>query len=135
MITRRDAIASSPLLLLLEAAASGQQTPRGPIFQQDLPNINMQDWHVTVTEVVQAPGQAGRAHRHPGFVVVYVVEGEVVTKISGQPERTYKAGEVFWEQPGSTHEVSRNPSDTKPVRFVAFLFAPKGVPLTTPVQG
>ncbi len=68
----------------------------------------------------------GGAHKHPGFVLVYVVEGEVVTRISGQPERTYKAGEVFWEPPGSTHEVSRNPSDTKPVKFVAFLFAQEG---------
>ena len=135
MITRRVAIASSPLLLLLQAAANAQapQTPRPPLFQQDLPNLSLDDWHVTVVEVVQAPGQAGRAHKHPGFVLVYVVEGEVVTRISGQPERTYKAGEVFWEPPGSTHEVSRNPSDSKPVKFVAFLFAKKGLALTTPV--
>ncbi len=131
MITRRDAIAATPLLALLQAAASGQQGPR-QIFQQDLPNLNLDDWQVTVSEIVQAPGQAGRPHKHPGFVLVYIAEGELVTKVSGQPERTYKAGEVFWEAPGSTHEVSRNPSDSKPVRFVAFILAKKGLPLTTP---
>ncbi|MBZ5610373.1 MAG: cupin domain-containing protein [Acidobacteriia bacterium] len=132
MLTRRDAIASTPLLLLLQAAGSAQPAPRGPIFQQELPNLNLDDWQVTVSEIVQAPGQAGRPHRHPGFVLVYVVDGELVTKVSGQAETAYKAGQVFWEAPGSTHEVSRNPSDSKPVKFVAFIFAKKGLQLTTP---
>jgi quercetin dioxygenase-like cupin family protein len=66
-------------------------------------------------------------------VLVYVLEGAVVTKISGQPEKTYSAGEMFYEPPGSTHEVSRNASDTKPAKFLAFIFAKKGVPLVKPV--
>ncbi|PYS11646.1 MAG: hypothetical protein DMG15_17190 [Acidobacteria bacterium] len=32
-----------------------------------------------------APGAGGNPHRHPGFVLVYVLGGEVVTKVSGQP--------------------------------------------------
>ncbi|HKS96036.1 MAG TPA: cupin domain-containing protein [Terriglobia bacterium] len=135
MITRRDALQSTPLLLLLQAAAQAQpaaQAERGPIFQQDLPNITMEDWQVTVSEIHEAPGQVGKPHRHPGFVLVYVLEGEVVAKISDGPERTYKAGEMFYEFPGSTHRVSRNASATKPARFLALIFAKKGVPLTTP---
>lgn len=56
----------------------------------------------------------------------------VVTKVSGQPEKTYTAGQMFYEAPGSTHEVSRNGSKTKPARFLAFIFAKKGLPLVTP---
>jgi len=67
----------------------------------------MDDWQVTVSEIDEKPGNVGRPHQHPGFVLVYVLEGAVVTRISGQPERTYSPGEMFYEPPGSTHEVSR----------------------------
>jgi quercetin dioxygenase-like cupin family protein len=136
MITRRDALASTPWLLLLQAAASNanaQPSQPGAVFQQDLPNLNMDDWQVTVSEITQAPGQAGKPHRHPGFVLVYILEGAVVTKVSGQPEKTYTAGQMFYEAPGSTHEVSRNASDTKPAKFLALIFAKKGLTRTTPV--
>lgn len=93
----------------------------------------MDDWQVTVDEIDNKPGSVGRPHQHPGFVLVYVLEGQVVTKISGQPQRTYSAGEMFYEPPGATHEVSRNASKTKPARFLAFVFAKKGLPLTKPV--
>jgi quercetin dioxygenase-like cupin family protein len=136
MITRRDALQSTPLLLLLQAAAQAQtaaaQGGQKPVFQQDLPNLTMDGWQVTVSEIHEAPGQVGKPHRHPGFVLVYVLEGEVVAKISDGPEKTYKAGEMFYEFPGSTHKVSRNASATNPARFLAFIFAKKGLPLTTP---
>jgi len=135
MITRRDALASTPFLLLLQAAQAQTSTQSGntPVFQQDLPNISMDDWQVMVSEIHQAPGQVGRPHRHPGFVLVYVLEGTLISKISGGPEKTYTAGQMFYEPPGSTHEVSRNPSGVQTVRFLAFIFAKKGAQLTTPV--
>src|SRR5215510_5045930 len=68
----------------------------------------------------------------PGFVLAYVLEGEVVAKITGSPEATYGPGQMFYEYPGSTHEVSRNASGTKPAKFLAFIFAKKGLPLTSP---
>jgi hypothetical protein len=46
-----------------------------------------------------------------------VLERNVVTKISGQPERVYKTGEMFYEPPGSTHEVSKNDSRTEPAKL------------------
>lgn len=138
MMNRRDALAIAPLLLLNAAASQAEaqaipQPRRGPVFEHDLPNLTLDDWQVTVSEIDEEPGNAGRPHQHPGFVLVYVLEGAVVTKISGQPERTYSAGEMFYEPPGSTHEVSRNASDTKPAKFLAFIFAKKGLPLTKPV--
>ena len=95
----------------------------------------MDDWEVTVSYVDYVPGRVGAPHRHPGFVLAYVLEGAVITKISGQEERTHTAGQMFYEPPGSTHEVSRNASDTQPARLLAMIFAKKGLPLTTPVQG
>ena len=68
--------------------------------------------------------------------VRYVLEGSVIAKISGQgEERTYTTGQMFYEPPGATHEVSKNASQTQPARLLALIFAKKGSTLTTPVQG
>ena len=136
-ITRREALIASilPLVHLTAAGASAQSTQsiNAPVFQHDLPNLAMDDWQVTVSEITLPPGNVGNAHKHPGFVLVYILEGAVVTKISEQQETTYSTGQMFYEQPGATHEVSRNASTTKPARILAFIFAKKGLPLTTPV--
>ena len=135
IMTRRDAVAS--FALLAEVLASGRevdaQTPPGPVFKHDLPNVTMDDWEVTVSYVDYAPGRVGTPHRHPGFVLAYVLEGAVVAKISGQgEEKTYTTGQMFYEQPGATHEVSKNASQTQPARLLAMIFAKKGSTLTTP---
>jgi quercetin dioxygenase-like cupin family protein len=92
----------------------------------------MDDWEVTVSAVDYAPGRGGKVHHHAGFVLAYVLEGNIVTKISGQDERTYKPGEMFYEPPGSTHEVSRSASETTPAKLLALIFAKKGAQLTMP---
>ena len=135
MPTRRDALAAA--FAVLAKSSTGAQTKsgpagRGPVFQHDLPNITMKDWQVTVSEVPYPPGRVGQTHHHAGFVLAYVLEGNVVTKISGQPERVYKTGEMFYEPPGSTHEVSRNASSTGPAKLLALIFAKKGEILTMP---
>src|SRR5215210_2631541 len=145
MITRRDAVAS--LALFAEVISSGplaaaqtQTTPasppvapRPPVFTHDLPNLTLDDWEVTVSYVDYAPGRVGAAHHHAGFVLAYVLEGAVVTKISGQgEEKTYTTGQMFYEPPGATHEVSKNASQTQPAKLLAMIFAKKGATLTTP---
>ena len=137
MPTRRQMLESFALLAGLAGLANdaGAQAPppaRGPVFKQDLPDLTMEGWEVTVSYVDYAPGRVGTAHRHPGFVLAYVLDGEVVTKISGQEQRTFKTGEMFFEPPGATHEVSRNASETKPARLLAMIFAKKNSPLTAP---
>ena len=145
MMTRRNAVGS--LALFAELLAAGRhadaQTQAGPaappaplppVFKHDLPNVTLDDWEVTVSYVDYAPGRVGAAHRHPGFVLAYVLEGAVVARISGQgEEKTYTAGQMFYEQPGATHEVSKNASQTQPARLLAMIFAKKGSTLTTPV--
>jgi quercetin dioxygenase-like cupin family protein len=145
MMTRRDAVTSLALFAELLAAgrpadaqtqtapATPPATPPPPVFKRDLPNVTMDDWEVTVSHVDYAPGRVGAPHRHPGFVLAYVLEGAVIARISGQgEERTYSAGQMFYEQPGATHEVSKNASQTQPARLLAMIFAKKGSSLTTP---
>jgi quercetin dioxygenase-like cupin family protein len=145
MMTRRDAVASFALFAELLAsgrladaqpqagAATPPATPAPPVFKHDLPNVTLDDWEVTVSHVDYAPGRVGAPHRHAGFVLAYVLEGTVVAKISGQgEEKTYTVGQMFYEQPGATHEVSSNASQTQPARLLAMIFAKKGSTLTTP---
>lgn len=133
-MTRRDALGSFVVLLEMMATRADAQTPTSPttVFRHDLPNLTMEDWEVNANWVDYAPGRVGSPHRHPGFTLVYVLEGSVVAKVSGQEERTYKAGEMFYEPPGSVHEVSKNASQTQPAKILALNFAKKGLPRTTP---
>jgi len=146
MMTRRDAVVSFALfaeLLAFDGDVSadtqttpGAPAPRPPVFKHDLPNLTMDGWEVTVSHVDYAPGRVGAVHHHAGFVLAYVLEGAVITKISGQgDEQTYTAGQMFYEQPGATHEVSKNASQTEPARLLAMIFAPKGATLTAPGPG
>jgi quercetin dioxygenase-like cupin family protein len=145
MMTRRDAVASfalfAELLAFNRAASAEAQTAPGtpapaarpPVFKHDLPNLTMDDWEVTVSHVDYPPGRVGAVHHHAGFVLAYVLEGTVITKISEQgEEKTYTVGQMFYEQPGATHEVSKNASQTQPAKLLAMIFAKKGSTLTTP---
>ena len=146
MMTRRDAFGSFALFAELLASAgraeaqtqtpSTPQAPRPPVFKHDLPNVTLDGWEVTVSHVDYEPGRIGAAHHHPGFVLAYVLEGTIVTKISGQgEEKTYTTGQMFYEQPGATHEVSKNASQTVPAKLLAMIFAKKGSTLTTSARG
>lgn len=140
MITRRDSLAGSIAFLCELVVAHAQtrngtteqqfQRGNGAVFKHDLPNLTMEDWEVTVSYVDYPPGRVGHTHHHAGFVLAYVLEGAIITKISGQEERTYRTGEMFFEPPGSTHEVSNNASATEPAKLLAMIFAKKGVQLT-----
>jgi quercetin dioxygenase-like cupin family protein len=140
MVTRRQTLLAAFALLCQQAAAQDPQrsphaphsSPIDPVFQHDLPNITMDDWQVTVSEVDFPPGRMGRVHHHAGFVLAYVLEGAIVSKVSGQEQKTYHKGEMFFEPPGSTHEVSNNASQTEPARLLAMIFAKKGATLTLP---
>src|SRR5262245_23982774 len=144
IMTRRDAVAAFALFADLIASsgdASAQATspltrPPTTVFTHDLPNLTLDDWEVTVSHVDYPPGRVGAPHKHAGFVLAYVLQGAVVAKVSDQgPEKTYTVGQMFYEQPGATHEVSKNASQTEPARLLALIFAKKGATLTTPTAG
>jgi quercetin dioxygenase-like cupin family protein len=142
IVTRRDAVATFTLFAELIASSRNAEAqsppqpaaaPRPPVFKHDLPDVNMNDWEVTVSHVDYPAGRVGAVHHHAGFVLAYVLEGAVVAKISGQgEEKTYGVGQMFYEPPGATHEVSKNASQTQPAKLLAMIFAKKGSTLTTP---
>src|SRR5436309_6540205 len=112
-MTRRDAVAAFALFAEMFAstrdadAQTPAAAPRPPVFKHDLPNVSLDGWEVTVSHVDYPPGRVGQPHQHRGFLFAYVLEGAVVAKILGEgvsdEERTYHAGEMFYEPLGSTH--------------------------------
>lgn len=106
-----------------------------PNFSRALPNITGKS--LTAVEVVYPPGGASHPHTHAksAFIYAYVVSGSVVSKVNSEPEHVYKAGESFFEEPGSLHEVSRNASKTKPAKLLAvFVVDSDDKQLTTNVK-
>lgn len=81
-----------------------------------------------------APGQESTPHVHSGAVFVYVVEGEVISQLAGGGEVSYRAGESWYEPPGSKHLVSRNASPTKPARLLAVVIAGEKDPILRPLS-
>ena len=110
--------------------------PSRAVATKDAPKVNLDGWQMTATEITLPPGAPpGRKHRHPGFVIGYVLEGQYSFAVNDQPAKVVKAGEMFFESfdaPGEVHSTSGNASATQPAKFLAIVFTKKGDPVTIP---
>lgn len=82
---------------------------------------------MTVT-VELAPGSAGSPpHRHSGPVFGYMLEGELIFELEGEPERIIKAGEAFWEPGGDVvhWQAANNLADGR-TKFLAVMVCAPG---------
>ena len=92
--------------------------------------------HVMTALIGLPPGDPGSPpHRHSGPVYGYMVEGEMIFELEGEPERVIRAGEAFWEPGGDVihYQAANNLSDTWS-RFVVVMFCVPGVPMLTYVD-
>jgi quercetin dioxygenase-like cupin family protein len=89
------------------------------IFDRELPNVPGKSMRAVLVEY--GPGAASPSHRHPNSAFIYatVLEGEIRSQVNDDPERVYKAGESWTEQPGDHHKVSANASTTEPAKLLA----------------
>jgi quercetin dioxygenase-like cupin family protein len=76
------------------------------------------------------PGVSAPEHRHPGFILGYVVDGQMRFAINHEPDQIVPAGGTFFEPPGALHTTFGSASPGAPVRCVVFLVVPNGSPLT-----
>ena len=96
-----------------------------------LPNV---PGHTLTAELVEyPPGGKSSAHHHAGSVFAYILTGRIRSQNSATgPARVYKAGETFFEPPGSDHLVSENASSSEPASLLAIFIAEDGAVLTKP---
>ena len=104
-----------------------------PVFEHVIPNIEGKSMVAVV--VTYPPGAKSPAHHHArsAFIYAHVLSGAIRSQVGDEPARVYRAGEGFYELPGSHHRISENASDKEPASLLAvFVVDSKDRPLTLP---
>lgn len=126
---------SLAVAITLPVAAHGIKETVKPNFQRPIPNLPGKS--LIAVEVEYPPGAASLPHGHAksAFIYAYVVSGAIESQVNDGAKRVYQAGESFFEEPGSTHPVSRNASKTEPAKLLAvFVVDSDDSKLTTPLK-
>ena len=144
-VKRMRALIASCLILILALAGCGEQ-PSGKAGPSAKPSgvTNFKNTELYRTDLADVPGKevivrlveipAGMTmpkHTHPGDEFVYAVEGSSFLLIAGQPEKTFKQGEVVHVPPRVVHTGG---TKTAAGRFVVFQIHDKGKPERTIVE-
>jgi quercetin dioxygenase-like cupin family protein len=122
--------AAAPFAATAASAAGGDGETVKPVASHDLPNLPGK--RLTAVVVTYAPGAKSARHHHAGSVWAYVLSGAIRSQNSATgPAKVYRAGESFFEPPGSEHLLSENASATEPASLLAVHIADDGAGLTT----
>src|SRR3954469_7406739 len=112
-------------------ASAAQPAPSAPgqLLIQPLGDLPGREVRMSVLD--REPGASSARHRHPGHHTFgYVIEGTYEFAINGEPPRTLKAGDTFYEPPTAVHSTSRNPSATARTKILVFMVADQKNPST-----
>lgn len=136
MNDRRDFLTASLMGLAASFIATheaGAAPSSKILIQKATPAVNLDGWQISASEVVYPPGESSGQHRHPGFVIGYVLEGQYKFAVNSEAPKVLAAGEMFFESfdaPGQVHAVSGNASTTQTTKILAIVFHKKGDPVT-----
>jgi quercetin dioxygenase-like cupin family protein len=79
-------------------------------------------------ELYYKPDGTSPPHRHAGATAVaYVLEGEFLSGMNGNPPQVYTQGQYFVERPGCHHTVSDNASTSLPMKAIVVLIVDTSV--------
>jgi quercetin dioxygenase-like cupin family protein len=118
------------------SALAGDAAPAPPapavqtLMQRDLADLPGKE--ALMLTVEYPPAGASLPHRHNADVMVYVLEGQVIMQVAGQPVRTIGPGGTFYEGPADVHVRSANASQTAPAKFLVFMVKDRGQPVSLP---
>jgi quercetin dioxygenase-like cupin family protein len=107
------------------------------VLQTVTPTFMPADGEVMTLVIEWPPGDPGLPpHRHPGGPCFgYVLEGEMVFELEGEPPRVIKAGEAFWEPGGEViHYQDANNRTDIPLRFLVIMMMARGQPMLVFVE-
>ena len=100
---------------------------RTPLNKTDVPGSNFE----TVMGIAEIPaGVAAGRHTHPGVEMGYMMEGEGVLIVDGQPDRPVKAGDAWLIESGKVHDAKI--VGTTAAKVMAVYVVEKGKPLASP---
>lgn len=132
----RHLAAITALVLAAPLPLPAEETP--PVHITELlkrAHPELADKEVLVKRIELQPGASAPPHVHPGMVTGYVESGTLEFQLKGEPLLKLKAGDTFFEPPGSHHMVARNPDPGAKTVVIAFVVNPKGAPVSTPLEG
>jgi quercetin dioxygenase-like cupin family protein len=113
---------------VIAVSALAQQSP---IKRTMLQTVDFPAGYNVVTAIAEiAPGNCAGRHTHPGVESTYVMEGAILLKVAGQPDRTFKAGESFQVPANTPHDGCTVPGQV--FKVLATYIVEKGKPLASP---
>ena len=92
---------------------------RTTLFSTPLAPAKLAAW-IESQRIDFGPGQRSPLHQHPCPVFGTIVSGSCLFEVEGQPARTLKAGDAFYEPAGVRVPHFDNASATEGMRFIAF---------------
>lgn len=99
---------------------------RTPLQTFDVPGTNYE----TVIGIAEiAPSVSIGRHTHFGAESGFVLEGDLVLMVQGEPDKPLKAGQSYAIAPGLPHDAKSGASGAK---IIATYVVEKGRPLATP---
>ena len=102
------------------------------VVQEVQPPFIPEGAHAMTVVIDYPPGSAGAPpHRHPsGPAFGYMLEGEMLFELEGEPPRVIQAGEAFWEPGGDViHYSDGNNRDDMRCRFTVTMLCVPGKPM------
>ena len=107
------------------------------VLQEVAPPSVPEGAHAMTVIIEYPPGDPGAPpHRHPGGPAFgYMLEGEMLFELEGEPPRIIRAGETFWEPGGDViHYSDGNNRDDIRSRFLVTMLCDPGQPMLTLVD-
>jgi len=110
------------------AAQSAPPIKRTPLQKFDVPGTAYETV-IGIAEIV--PNVLIGRHTHPGPESGYVLDGDMVLMVDGQPPLELKTGQSYKIPPGAIHDAK---SGAKGAKVIATYVVEKGKPLATPAN-
>lgn len=106
------------------------------VLQDVAPPFVPEGAHGMTVVIEYPPGDPGAPpHRHSGPAFGYVLEGEMLFELEGEPPRVLRAGEAFWEPGGDViHYQDGNNRDDVRLRFTVTMMCAPDQPMFTLVD-
>jgi quercetin dioxygenase-like cupin family protein len=94
------------------------------------PVDGLPEWETRLYLVEYAPGADGSGHHHPSVGLGYMLSGTILSAFGDDSAIAIHEGESFVDAAHQVHTVSRNASETEPLRFLIAYTVKRGEPVT-----
>ncbi len=111
-------------------AGKAEAQPAGGPKRTELRRLDYPNGHEVIQMLLEAPADLRiPRHTHPGIESAYLLEGEILLEVQGQPDRDLKPGDSFQVPAGVPHGGKVG---ARPCKLHITYIVEKGKPLASP---